>query len=128
MRLLLSPSGAQTMSPLDGGATGHYYDWGELVGYERPDARRVVLLGLGGGEMLRAVRRSLPKAELVGVELDPRIAAAALKSFHVDRFGVDAAKRRRGKRGIERPKRCFPARRALPMQPGRQPAADIAAA
>lgn len=88
LRMLLSASGAQTMSALDGGKTGRYYDWGELVGYQRPHARRVVLLGLGGGEMLRAVRRSLPDAELLGVEVDPRVARAAVDSFHVAQFGV----------------------------------------
>lgn len=88
MRLLLSPSGAQTMSALDGGATGRYYDWGELVGYQRPNARHVVLLGLGGGEMLRAVRRSLPRAELAGIDIDPGVAQTAVREFGVDELGV----------------------------------------
>lgn len=94
-RLLLSPSthhgarGIYTISALGGGRTGWYYDWGELAGLERPDAKKVVLLGMGGGEMLRAARRSLPAAELVGVELDERIAAAARREFGVEQFGVE---------------------------------------
>lgn len=94
-RLLLSPPthlglrGIYTISALGGGRTGWYYDWGELAGVERPRAKKVVLLGMGGGEMLRAARRSLPDAELVGVELDERIAAAARREFGVDELGVD---------------------------------------
>jgi SAM-dependent methyltransferase len=92
-RLLLSPptpfgTGIYTVSDLDGGRTGWYYDWGELVGLERPTAKRVALLGMGGGEMLRAARRTLPDAELVGVELDPEIAALAVRDFGVERLGV----------------------------------------
>jgi spermidine synthase len=88
MRMLLSPSGLQTASPLDGGATGLYFDWGELAGWQRPSANRVVLLGLGGGEMLRAARRKLPDADLIGVEVDPLVAQAAVDSFRVRDFGV----------------------------------------
>lgn len=87
-RLLRTGSGVYTVSMLDGGRTGLYYDVGEVIGQLRPEAKRVVLLGLGGGEMLRAARRTLPNAELVGVELSPLIAASAKHDFHVDDFGV----------------------------------------
>jgi spermidine synthase len=90
MRLLLSAHGAQTVSRLDGGRTGYYYDLGERAGELRPRARRVVMLGLGGGETLRAARRSLPKASLVGVDIDPRVVHAAVTEFHVEDFGVVA--------------------------------------
>jgi hypothetical protein len=103
-RLLLAPpmsfgsgTGVYTVSALDGGRTGWYYDWGELVGLERPHAKKVALLGMGGGEMLRAARRSLHGAELVGVELDPAIAGAASREFGLAELGVqvvvDDAKR-----------------------------------
>jgi spermidine synthase len=87
-RVLKSTSGYQTVSMLDGGRTGLYYDVGERVGQLRPEARRVVLLGMGGGEMLRAVRRTLPSAELVGVELSPLTAAIARHEFGVEQLGV----------------------------------------
>jgi hypothetical protein len=87
-RLLLSAHGIYTISSLDGARTGWYYDWGELAGIERPNAKRVALLGMGGGEMLRAARRSLPKAELIGLELDPAIAEAARGAFQVEQLGV----------------------------------------
>lgn len=73
---------------LDGRRTGLYYDVGEEVGRLRPNAQRVAMLGLGGGEMLRAVRRSLPLAELVGVESDQRIIDCAEREFGVKSFGV----------------------------------------
>lgn len=87
-RVLKSASGYQTVSMLDGGRTGLYYDVGERVGELRPDAKLVVLLGMGGGEMLRAARRTLPDATLVGVEISPVTAAIAQHQFHVEDFGV----------------------------------------
>lgn len=82
--------GAMTVSMLDGSKTGLYFDLGERAGVLRPKAKKVVLLGLGGGEMLRAARRSLPKADLLGVDIDPRMIRAALTEFHVERFGARA--------------------------------------
>lgn len=38
--------------------------------------------------MLRAARRTLPDAELIGVELSPMAASLAKSEFHVDRFGA----------------------------------------
>ena len=87
-RVLRTANGVYSVSMLDGGLTGLYYDSGEVLGRLRPNMKRVVLLGLGGGEMLRAARRSLPRAELVGVELDPLVAKAAFDDFKVADFGV----------------------------------------
>jgi spermidine synthase len=80
--------GALTVSMLDGSKTGLYYDLGERAGVLRPKAKKVVLLGMGGGEMLRAARRSLPKADLLGIDNDPRMLKAAVQEFHVERFGA----------------------------------------
>lgn len=82
-RVIKSASGYQTVSMLDGGRTGLYYDWGERLGQARPNARRVVLLGMGGGEMLRSARRALPAAHLVGVELEPEVVTAAIGEFRI---------------------------------------------
>lgn len=87
-RVIRSAHGFQTVSMLDGGETELYFDWGARIGLLKPDARRVVLLGMGGGEMLRAARRTLPAAELVGVEIDPAIAALAISDFGVLELGV----------------------------------------
>ena len=86
--VIRSASGYQTVSLLDGGRTGLYYDHAEAIGVLHPETKKVVLLGLGGGEMLRAARRTLPDAELIGVELSPYIAEVARSQFHVGDFGV----------------------------------------
>lgn len=90
MILVQTPAGlgASTVSMLDGSRTGGYWDLGERAGLLRPQAKRVVLLGMGGGEMLRAARRALPKADLLGIDNDPRMLRAALTEFRVDRFGA----------------------------------------
>lgn len=82
-RVLKSAHGYQTVSLLDGGSTGLYYDSAKLIGKLRPQATRVVLLGLGGGEMLRVARRTLPSAAFVGVEIDPGVVDAAQTTFDV---------------------------------------------
>lgn len=103
--VLRSPAGFQTVTRRDGQRTGRYYDSGELVGQLRPAARTIALLGLGGGEMLRAAARSLPmeswgpssnacawkgwKRRLIGVELDAKTAELAVSKFHVNELGVE---------------------------------------
>lgn len=91
--VLRSPAGFQTVTRRDGQNTGLYYDSGMLVGQLRPQARTVALLGLGGGEMLRAAWRSLPEPELkrrlIGVELDAKTAELAVSEFHVNELGVE---------------------------------------
>lgn len=88
LRIIPVGLGASTVSKLDGSRTGYYYDLGERAGVLRPKAKKVVLLGLGGGEMLRAARRSLPKAELLGVDNDPRMLTAAVDEFRIGAFGA----------------------------------------
>jgi predicted membrane-bound spermidine synthase len=91
-RVLLVPTaagpGALTMSMLDGSRTGYYWDLGERAGVLRPKAKRVVMLGLGGGEMLRAARRTLPKADLLGIDIDPAMLRAARDEFRIGAFGA----------------------------------------
>jgi spermidine synthase len=100
--VLRSPGGYQTVTRRDGGRTGLYYDSGELVGQLRPMAQDIALLGMGGGEMLRAAWRSLPHTvdssspvqtprlsyRLIGVELDAKTAELAVSKFHIDELGV----------------------------------------
>lgn len=85
----------ETISPADGGTvTGLYYDWAAAVAVFRPDAKRAVLLGVGGGQMLRVLRASLPEAELLGVEIEPRVAMLARVRFGLqERVVVDDAAR-----------------------------------
>jgi SAM-dependent methyltransferase len=59
-----------------------------LVERARP---RVLLLGLGGGSVARALRELAPAAEIVGVERDARVLRLARRHFGLDRIGVEAA-------------------------------------
>lgn len=90
--VLRSPAGFQTVTQKGGTPTGLYYDAGGLVGQLRPSARTVALLGLGGGEMLRAAWRSLSTDKMhrfIGVEIDQKTAELAVSQFHVDELGVE---------------------------------------
>lgn len=69
-RLLTSPSGYQTVQQLDGGRTGLYYDAASDVLKSMVGVESIVLLGLGGGEMLRQAHVVQPNAALIGVEID----------------------------------------------------------
>jgi len=55
-----------------------------------PPARRrsVLILGLGGGSAARIVRALAPRAEIVGVEIDPEVVRAAREHFDLDEVGV----------------------------------------
>lgn len=52
--------------------------------------RRVLVLGLGGGSAVRVVRALAPQAEIVGVEIDADVLAAARRHFGLDALGVEA--------------------------------------
>lgn len=81
--VLASPSGYQTVAMLDGGPTGFYYDAATDLLKDRTGVSSVVLLGLGGGEMLRQAHRVQPKAALYGVEIDETTAHLARTVFSV---------------------------------------------
>ncbi len=57
-----------------------------LLSRRRP---RVLLLGLGGGSVARALRALSPTAEIVGVEHDPRVLRLARRHFGLDRIVVE---------------------------------------
>ncbi len=57
-----------------------------LVGKRRP---RVLLLGVGGGSVARALRALAPEAEIVGVEYDPSVLSAARRHFGLDDLGLE---------------------------------------
>jgi SAM-dependent methyltransferase len=50
---------------------------------------RVLVLGLAGGSVARAVRALAPGAEIVGVENDPAVLRAARRHFQLDRLGLE---------------------------------------
>jgi spermidine synthase len=73
----------------DGPATGCVWDAiaapALLLAGRRP---RVLVLGLGGGSAARIVRALIPDAELVGVEIDADVVAAAREHFELDSLGI----------------------------------------
>jgi spermidine synthase len=60
------------------------YDYSRMqtVGLLYPDQiNSVLVVGLGGGSLSKALAQALPAAEIVSVELDPRVADAARRFF-----------------------------------------------
>jgi spermidine synthase len=55
----------------------------------RARPRRVLILGLGGGSVARALRVLDPQAELVGVERDRTVLRLARRHFGLDTLGVE---------------------------------------
>ncbi|MGI9433154.1 MAG: spermidine synthase [Myxococcota bacterium] len=51
--------------------------------------RRVLVLGLGGGSVARLVRALAPRAQIVGVEIDPEVVALARRWFDLDDLRVE---------------------------------------
>jgi len=56
-----------------------------------PGRRRVLLLGLAGGSVARAVRALEPQAEIVGVEHDAEVVRMARQHLGLDRLNVELA-------------------------------------
>ena len=51
-------------------------------------APRVLLLGVGGGTVIRVVRALCPEAEIVGIDLDADVLAVARREFALDALGA----------------------------------------
>lgn len=64
---------------------GHfgYTEYFHLVHVWQPEARRILMLGLGGGSAQRAFLHHYPEASLDTVELDPTVVEVAGRYFHV---------------------------------------------
>jgi spermidine synthase len=68
--------------------------------------RRVLVLGLGGGSAARLVRALAPRAEIVGVEYDAAVLAAARRHFDLDALGLEVV-RGDARAFLERARRRF---------------------
>lgn len=67
----------------DSGWTGFYYDDFALGPLLTP-ARRVLVLGMGGGGSIRATRFTAPTASIDAVEIDAKVVDAATRFFGVE--------------------------------------------
>lgn len=56
----------------------------ELIMREAPNAKRILILGLGGGTVASILSKKLPEAQIVSVEFDPVMIGIAKKYFGVD--------------------------------------------
>jgi SAM-dependent methyltransferase len=54
--------------------------------------RSVLILGLGGGSAARLARALLPRARIVGVEIDPRVVALARRWFGLGELGLEVVR------------------------------------
>jgi spermidine synthase len=74
----------------DGPATGCVWDAiaAPALLLTRPRSQ-VLVLGLGGGSAARIVRALIPDSEVVGVEIDADVIAAARRHFDLDSLGVE---------------------------------------
>lgn len=88
MALVDTDAGVQTLTHLDSRPTGLYFDWALLLTAFRPDARRILMLGLGGGEMFKVLRANGYKGELVGVDSAPDTLDVAT-AFGLEQLGVE---------------------------------------
>jgi spermidine synthase len=81
--LFLNDDVAQTVMSLDGRSTGLYYD--EFVlGPLLVEPHRLLVLGMGAGGSINAVREVAPEIEVDAVEIDPKVVVAAERWFGVD--------------------------------------------
>jgi len=83
MLQLNHPSSIHTVREGSGGWTGFYYDSFALGPLLVP-ARRALVLGMGAGASIQAMRLTAPKVEIDAVEIDPRVVEAASRWFDVD--------------------------------------------
>jgi len=56
----------------------------ELIMREVPNAKRILMLGLGGGTVASILSKKLPEAQIVSVEFDPIMIDIAKKYFGLD--------------------------------------------
>jgi spermidine synthase len=73
------------------GGTGPVWDALALPVLALPPARRrsLLVIGLGGGSVVRVLRALAPRARIVGIEIDPGVVAAARAHLGLDRLGVE---------------------------------------
>ena len=77
---LNNEGGVHTIRDERTGWTGHYYDTFALGPLLTP-ARRLLVLGLGGGGSIASTRRTAPGIDIDAVEIDPKVVEAATRFF-----------------------------------------------
>ena len=75
--------GVHTIRDERSGWTGHYYDDFALGPLLAP-AKRLLVLGLGGGGSIASTRMTAPDIDVDAVEIDPKVVEAATRFFGVN--------------------------------------------
>jgi spermidine synthase len=76
-------AGVHTIRNERAALTGHYYDEFALGPLLTP-AKRLLVLGLGGGGSIASTRITAPEIEIDAVEIDPKVVEAAVRFFGVN--------------------------------------------
>ncbi len=71
--------------------TGYVWDALTAGVLLKPDTppRRILVLGLGGGTVIRQLRHFLPRARITAVDIDPGMIALARRYMHLDSLDVE---------------------------------------
>lgn len=69
----------QSILRLDGSSRGY---WKKLV--PETEVKRALILGLGGGTVVKYLRQRWPEVKVVGYELDPEVVRVATAYFDLD--------------------------------------------
>ncbi|MFA5994995.1 MAG: fused MFS/spermidine synthase [Patescibacteria group bacterium] len=77
--------GSQSYYMKTGVLTGSYYDYITALPalYSLPERANVLVLGLAGGTVTRALHQYYPNFQLTGVEIDPAVTVLAKQYFHL---------------------------------------------
>lgn len=65
------------------------YYWGrlvEIIKEQQPEAKKVLLLGLGGGTIVHLLFRKFPDINIVSIEIDPEVIKISKKYFNADKI------------------------------------------
>ncbi len=58
------------------------------IRYTNPDIRSVLILGLGGGTVVKSIKKFWPEAKITGVDIDPLMVELGKEYLGLDRLGV----------------------------------------
>lgn len=85
---LMSRLGAFSVYRQDRVFTGYSWDClSAAPGFPASPPERILVLGMGGGTVVRQCRQLYPKAQIDAVEIDARVIRVARQHFHLPRAG-----------------------------------------
>ncbi len=61
----------------------------ENINFKKLNAKSILILGLGGGTVAKLLRKKYPKANIIGVEIDPIMIELGRKYLDLDKYDLD---------------------------------------